>query len=472
MKWIPTPYMLRSVKFLLERGAAALWLEPGMRKSSITLATLKILKTERKGKFKTLIIAPLRVCYLVWPAEREKWDDFHGLKMEVLHGPKKEAALDRDADIYVINPDGLQWLFAALYKRDRWPFDCLVIDESTAFKRTNTQRFKNLKVHLQKFSRRYILTGTPSPNGLLDLFGQIYVLDLGNALGRYITSYRRDFFSPTGYGGYTYVLQKGAEKKIYERVRPLVLRLEAKDYIDLPPIIGLNPPAVVKVVLPPKARKIYDNMEEHLIALVNDDVVKAVNVAVATMKCRQIANGGIYREAAGGPWSLIHDEKTNALEELLEEFNGKPALVAVDFIHDIERLRKRFGKDTPLLGGSSAAELKESARIMAAFNAGDLPLVLANPQSAGHGLNLQGGKAVVFHSLTYNLETYHQFIKRIWRSGQKDTVMLYHICAKETVDQAVMAALKSKDKTQNALLAALKEYSAAKTQPKRRNTIK
>ena len=469
-KWVPLPYMRKALRFMLSRGAAGLLLDPGLRKTSITLAAIKTLK-KQLGGVPFLIIAPLRVCHLVWPKESRKWEEFRELKVEVLHGPKKDEALAREADIYCINPEGLKWLADRMDEGEAPNFYGLVIDESTLFKRSNTGRFKLLKPMLRRFKRRYILTGTPAPNGLLDLFGQAFILDLGNSLGSYITQYRREYFYPTGYGGYTWLPQEGAEDRIYERLAPLMLRMERKDYLDLPPLIGMagaDDEIRVEVELPPKARKTYDELEENLIAEIRGNIVTAVNAGVASMKCRQVANGGLYTDRAQSKWLKVHDAKTDAMSELVEEFNGKPVLVAVDFHHDAERLRKRFGKNTPYLG--AGVSVKEMKRIEAAWNAGDTPVLLMNPASP-HGLNMQDAfeASVVWHSLTWNLEYYLQFIMRIHRSGVKKLVNVHHVVALDTVDEAMMIALARKDGTQGALLRALKEYSEGK---RRRRAMK
>ena len=326
-----------------------------------------------------------------------------------------------------------------------------MVDESTRFKHANTQRFKILKPYLPEFKRRYILTGSPAPNGLLDLFGQIYLLDLGNALGRYITHYRNNYFNQTGFGGYTWVPRAGAKEEIYERLKPLVLRMGAADYLDLPPLV-MNE---VKVTLPEAARKVYDQMEGQLLAAVKDDLVVAANAAAATGKCRQIANGGIYHENKKA--TDLHEAKLDAVEEIVEELSGKPALVAYEYAHDLERLRARFS-GAPWIGGGVTP--KRFREIEAAWNRGEIPVLLAQPQSVAHGLNLQGTEGtVIWHSLTWNLEDHEQFIRRVWRQGQKHRVIVHHIIAENTIDEVIMKTLRAKDKTQRALLDALKNYA-------------
>jgi SNF2 family DNA or RNA helicase len=448
--WTAHKYQREAVKFGVSRATAAFLLDPGLGKTAIELMVFKILKAKGIAE-KMLVVAPLRPCYSVWPEEIKKWEEFKDLTCVVLHGPEKAARLREDVDIYIINPEGLEWL--SKQGVDPW-FDVLVVDESTRFKHANTKRFKLLRPMLPRFKRRYILTGSPAPNGLMDLFGQIYILDLGSTLGRYITHFRLQYFNPTGYGGYTWVPRRGAEEQIYARLRPLALRMSAEDYLELPELIYNT----VTVDLPPPAMKLYKEMETSLIAAVKDGTVIAANAAAATGKCRQIANGGIYHEG-GEKWTDIHEAKLDAVEEIVEELQGKPALIAYEYQHDLSRLLQRFGKDTPHIGGGvGGTRFRE---IEAAWNAGDIPVLLAQPQSVAHGLNLQGtGAAVIWHSLTWNLEDYEQFIRRVWRQGQKERVIVHHVIAKGTIDELIVKMLNAKDKTQRALLGALREHFA------------
>lgn len=465
--WKPHKYQKNAIKFLLEHAAAGLFLDPGLGKTSIVLGATKILK-EQGLLNRVLVIAPLRVCYGVWPAEAQKWNDFHGLKVVVLHGKDKELALRQEADIYVINPEGLDWLLQN-NRLKNLKVDTLVIDESSKFKHTQTRRFKSLKPTLNKFARRWILTGTPAPNGLMDLFGQIYILDLGRAFTPYITKFRLEFFNSIGFGGYTYVPKPGSEERIHELIRPLTLRLEAADYLELPQLIE----NYIHVELPPKVRKTYTEMEEILFAMLdNGELAIAQTAAAASMKCRQIANGGIYKNLDYTPavrsdaWQNLHMEKANATLDLVEELNGQPLLVAYDFEHDRARLLEVLGKDTPYIGGGVSA--KRGAEIEAAWNRGEIPVLLAHPQAAGHGLNLQGScHHVLWHSLTWDLELYEQFNKRVLRQGNKFShVTIHHLVAKNTIDEVMVRAVKGKAKVQNRLLLALKDYRAGITQRK------
>ena len=327
----------------------------------------------------------------------------------------------------------------------------LVIDESSKFKAANTQRFKLLKPMLRGFKRRYILTGTPAPNGMMDLFSQIYILDEGAALGRFITHYRNTYFYPSGFGGYEWKLQEGAEKRIQERVKPLTLRLEAKDYLELPERVENN----IWVDMPDAAWDVYKQMEKEMFAALGRGDIVAANAAVASAKCRQIANGGVYDELQVA--HHIHSAKAEAVKDLVEELQGTPAFIAYDFHHDLERLLKALGKDTPNI---STASPKMLERIEAQWNAGEIPVLLGHPASVGHGLNLQGsGNHVIWHSLTWNFEHYDQFNKRVLRQGNKNShVYVHHIMIENTVDEAILMALRYKDNTQKSLLAGLKEY--------------
>jgi SNF2 family DNA or RNA helicase len=477
--WKPHAYQKKGIKFLLEHAACALLLDPGLGKTSITLGAIKLLKS-KKIINKVLIVAPLRVCHLVWPKELSKWTDFKNLKMVVLHGPNKEELLNQDADIYVINPEGLDWLLGVektkvvgrdgrqrtkvsvdLRRFKKHGFDTLVFDELSKFKHINTGRYKAIKQVLGTFRRRWGLTGSPAPNGLIDLFGQCYVLDQGRTLGEYITQYRSKYFLPS-HNGFGWNIRKGAEQEIYERISPLVLRMAANDYLEMPLLIENN----IMVDLPPKIMEIYQNLEDDLLALLEDKIVTAATSGVASMKCRQVANGGIYLNPevealvklpkSKREWVNLHTEKVDALSDLIEELQGEPLLIAYEFGHDFDRIKTKFGDDIPYIGtGVSTAK---SLEIEAAWNKGELPYLFAHPQSIAHGLNLQEvGRHVCWHSMTWDYELYDQFIRRILRQGNKHKkVFCHHILARDTVDQLMLYALRSKAGGQNAFFDALK----------------
>lgn len=479
--WRPHAGQKKAVKFLLEHAAAALLADPGVGKTSAVYAAFSFLK-KRGLAAKMLVIAPLRPAQLVWPAEREKWKDFGHLRVVVLHGPKKDALLHEEADVYVINPDGLDWLLDAKRITGRsgkiavtcdvrafrkLGFDTLVVDELTQFKNQNSGRFKALKAVIDTFGRRWGLTGTPVPNGLIDLFGQMYVLDQGRAFGQFVTHFRREYFLP-GYDGFSWVLQKGAEDRIYARIKPLALRLDAADYVDMPALVE----DVKRFDLSPAVRKIYDELEEDLFTQIEEDAIVAGNAAAASTKLRQIVSGGLYladadaaslapavtrRKAKGRDWLPLHDEKTDMLTDLVEELQGTPLLVAYDFAHSLERIKDRFGKDVPAIGGGTSP--KRAAELEKAWNRGELPLLVGHPQSIGHGLNLQNaGNHIAWYDETWNRELLDQFNGRIRRQGSKhQTVFVHHFLAHKTLDEKIFYVVKAKGRVQDALLLALKE---------------
>ena len=486
--WTPLKYQLSAAKFLIERAEAGLLMDPGLRKTSCTLAALKVL-FKRKMCRRVLVLAPLRVCYGVWPEEVKKWKDFEHFRVVVLHGPDKDKKLQEDADIYVMNYEGLDWLLGAekvvgktgkvstgysLKNFKTLSPEILVCDESTKLKKSDTARFKSMKQILGKFHRRWILTGTPAPNGLLDLFGQAYVMDQGKSLGPYITHYKSKYFMPVDRMGYTWVPQPGAQEKIYEALAPYVLRLDARDYLELPELIEND----IVVDLPPKVRKIYDDLELDFLALLDSgEVVTSPSTATAIISLRQIANGALYRKAAisddadgfsAGPreWTELHSAKIEALQELIESLQGSPLLVAYAFKHDLARLRAALGKDVPYIG--SGVTGPQTADIVRRWNAGEIPVLLGHPASMGHGLNMQdAGNQVAWFAPNYDLELYDQFNKRVLRSGNTNShVTVHRFIARHTVDEMIVAALRRKAKGQSALLDALKEYRATKPKKK------
>ena len=490
-KWTPHDYQIRTVEHFVSQNQGGMFADPGLGKTSVSLASYKVLKQQGLVDF-AVVVAPILVCYNVWPDEIYKWTDFHGLTHTILHGRNKDSLLadKKTPDLYLMNPEGLEWL------HDNWPKHwkgkriMLVIDESTKFKSSDAVRFKIMKGSsverkkrrkrfksiLKRCDRRYILTGTPAPNGLIDLWGQIYMLDLGAALGEYISYYRNTWFGSTGFQGREYVPVDGAEEQIYEAIAPLVIRLDERDYHEMPPLVGdvtgmSAEPAeggvgVVEMDLPDEMRDLYDEMDQEFLLLLDDGEVTASSAGVASTKLRQIANGGVYLDPRVGEnpslqlrkeFKQLHYTKAEMTAELLEELSGQPTLVAYEFHHDLYRLKHVLGKKTPHIG--KGVPVKESRRIIQAWNAGDLPCLIGQPQSMSHGLNMQdAGRAVIWHSLTWNYENYIQFIRRIWRQGQDNPVFLYHLLMRDTVDYAILYALINKAATENRLLDALKKY--------------
>lgn len=455
-KWKPHSYQKKAVKFALGQAAAMLLLDPGLGKTSITLAIFDTLRREKIAE-RMLVIAPLRVCYQVWPAEAAAWQDFRHLRVGVLHGKDKEKVLANyeDYDILVINPEGLDWLVQkhGTSELRRVFRNCvLTVDELTRFKKATGKRFKLLRGMLPWFIRRYGLTGTPAPNGLLDLFGQAYIMDEGKALGRYITHYKRDYFRPLDPNGWKWAPQVGAEKRIYEALAPLAIRMAARDYLELPEEVMIRH----IVELPKDVRRLYDALEDDLVAKFQAGEIVAGNSAAASTKCRQICNGAVYVDddivslVQGKKRTVmeLHDLKLDAVEELVEDLQGNPLLLAYEFNHDLDRILKRFPK-APYIGKGVSA--KEGARIEAAWNRGEIPLLPAHPASAGHGLNLQKGNAhhVGWFNVPWSLELWKQFLDRVLRQGNTSKRVFNHVfVAKDTVDMLAFYDKTRKNKAQ------------------------
>jgi SNF2 family DNA or RNA helicase len=423
----------------------------GLGKTSICLEGFRQLRAAGEVA-RALVVAPLRVCQLVWPAEAEKWDT--GLRVHVMHGTKGRH-IDADADIYVINTEGLAWLVGDKSRPGPWLTwrdrpDMLVVDESTRFRHPTSQRFRALRRILGHFRRRYILTGTPAPRCLSDLWGQMFLLDQGETLGRTLGDFRQRFMVPVPRDRYfDWVLRRGAEQDIYKAIAPLVLRIDASDVLDLPEVVTTQ----IRVELPRDARRAYDDMKSEMVATLQSGELAAANAGVATSKCRQIANGAVYMDDVA---QTIHSAKADALGDLVDELAGRPLLVAYEYKHDLAAIRRALG-DVPALGGGMS--IAEAHQVTSAWNRGQLPVLAVHPKSAGHGLNLQaGGCHLAWFSLTWDLEDYDQLVARLHRQGQKAVrVMVYQIMARDTVDETVVKTLQRKSRTQTALLDALRE---------------
>ena len=443
MKYKPHKYQEFAKKHIVENPFAALFLDMGLGKTVITLTAIKELLYERFEVNKVLVIAPLRVGRDTWPAEIEKWDHLKGLTYSVAIGTQAErlAALRKKADIYVINRENVPWLV----EKSGMPFDfdMVVIDELSSFKNYTAKRFKSLMSVRNKVSRIVGLTGTPSSNGLMDLFAEFKVLDYGKRLGWYITRYRDKYFVPDKRSAqqiFTYKLKPGAEKQIYEAISDITISMKAEDYLDMPKCIHRQ----VKVKLSDRERALYEELKEQMVVSLGGQEIDAKNAAALTNKLLQMANGAVYDEEHAV--HHIHDRKLDALEDLIEAANGKPVLVGYWFKHDLVRIRERF----------DVRELKTS-QDFADWNAGKIPVGVIHPASAGHGLNLQyGGCTLIWFGLTWSLELYQQTNARLWRQGQKESVVIHHILTEGTMDEMVMRALHRKDQTQTALIDAVK----------------
>ena len=419
----------------------------GLGKTVITMTAIEELIYDRFEVQRVLVIAPKRVAEDTWTREAEKWDHLHLTISPVLGSARERtAALDRQADLYVIGRDNVIWLIELLQKRrNGWPFDMIVIDELSSFKNPQAKRFRALRKALPCTRRVVGLTGTPSPNGLMDLWAEIYLLDQGERLGRTISWYREEFFRPgmrNGYTVYKWEPRKGAQQQIEKRISDICVSMSAADYLQLPERID----NVIPVRLTDPVKQLYDQMEsDQLLQLGEDETVVALNAAAVMSKLLQIANGSVYMET--GEAVRIHERKAEALAEIADT-TAEPVLVFYSFRHDLETIRKWIPDAKTLQGPED----------IAAWNRGEIRVLLAHPASVGYGLNLQdGGHVIVWYGLTWSLELYQQANARLHRQGQEKPVIVHHLIAEGTVDEQVMKALQEKDASQAALLAALKE---------------
>ena len=444
-------YQQFCVDFVEEKPQCALFLDCGLGKTVIALTAISHLLYDSFEVSRVLIVAPLRVARDTWIAELDKWEHLKGLRMERVIGTEKDrvAALSRRAELYVINRENVEWLVKH-YAGRRLPFDMLVIDELSSFKNSKAKRFIALKRVLGKFTRVVGLTGTPAPNGLEDLWPQVFLLDKGQRLGRTMRSYIDMFFStPNSWLPYKHELKPGAEEQIYERIGDICVSMKAGDHIQMPERID----NIVELKLSPREEKLYRQMERDMLLPYADGDILALNAATLAGKLLQLANGACYDEFHNV--RVIHDRKLDALEDLIEAANGKPVLVMYSYQHDLSRIQERFGKYSPE-HPEGVRELK-TASDMADWNAGRIAVAVTQPASTGHGLNLQrGGSTIVWFGLNWSLELYEQANARLWRQGQKDTVVIHHLVVKGTMDEQVMRALHDKAADQNALLAAVK----------------
>lgn len=443
--YTPRPYMEAAIEFGLSRDGAGIMLDPGMGKTGIALAICTVLKAQQEIR-RVLVVAPGRVAKATWFAEGKKWEDFSHLKIvhavEKTEAERKAICLNQSIDIVTINPESLHKILEAPWFPE-CNFDLLIVDESTKFKNTQSKRFKALKKQLRSFKRRIILTGTPVPNGLEDIFGQMYIVDFGQSLGQYITHFRMAYMYQRPGDQWSYYMRPGVEGEIYDKVKERLMRMRAKDHLKMPELIHNTR----YVDLPPALMKQYKELEDDYITKIEETTIAAINPSAAGVKLRQFANGFLYFDPeGGGPRQTLqlHEAKLDELAELKEEMQGRPLLVGYEFIEDARRIMARF-PDAVNLGAA-----KNPAEIIDRFNAGLIPLLLGHPASVGHGLNLQDRcHEVCWYSDTWDLELYIQFIDRVYRQGQSSpTVTVFHISARGTRDEKVAAALEKKDLTQ------------------------
>lgn len=453
MKYTPHSYQAYAIEFIKTHLIALLFLDMGLGKTSICLMAIKELMYRQFSITKVLVVAPLRVARDTWPAEVRKWEEVSGLRVSVLIGTSKEreAALQRNADIYTINRENLKWLVDYLEShRKKWPFDMVILDELSSFKNPKSLRFKALR-RVRPYIKRIVgLTGTPASNGLMDLWAEVAAVDGGKRLGRFIGNYRASYFIPDRMNPYTgivysYSLRPGAEEEIYDRISDITISMKAKDYLHMPEAVMVKH----EVTMDKVEKSVYEKLREELVTTVKGEEITASNAAVLSGKLLQLASGAIYSD--DGKIMNIHEKKLDMLSDLVEQANGKPVLVAYWFKHDHERIMKRLTDD-----GYHPRDLKTSKDIED-WNKGDIEVGLISPASAGHGLNLQeGGHILIWYSMIWSLEMYQQTNHRLDRQGQKEVVSIHHIITKGTVDEEVMKALDEKDLTQEKLIAAVK----------------
>lgn len=449
MRYEPHDYQRYATEYIETHPCSAVLLDMGLGKTSITLSAIADLLFDGFEVHKVLVIAPLRVARDTWSAELKKWDAFRHLTYSVAVGTEAErkAALTRKADIYIINRENVQWLIT----ESRLPFDydMIVVDELSSFKNHQSKRFKALMQVRPKVKRIVGLTGTPASNGLMDLWAEFKVIDMGKRLGRFITQYRLDYFLPDKMNGqiiYSYRPRPGAEELIYRKISDITISMKSTNHLPMPELVSSEYP----VFLDDAERETYDEMRKQFVLALPDGEITAANAAALSGKLCQLANGAIYSET--GEFIEVHDWKLDALEDIIESANGKPLLVAYWFKHDLERIMKRLhARHIPFSKLDSSDSIHR-------WNNGEIPVALIHPASAGHGLNLQtGGSTIVWFGLTWSLELYSQTIARLWRQGQTaETVVVQHIVTDGTIDEQILRALKAKDKTQSALIAAVK----------------
>ncbi len=443
MKYNPHDYQKYATDFIIEKPISAIFLDMGLGKTVISLSAVFDLMLDYFEVSKVLVIAPLRVARSTWPSEINKWEHLKLLSYSVVVGSKKErvAALKEKSHIYIINRENVDWLVnKSGYKFD---FDMVVIDELSSFKSYASKRFKSM-IKVRPLIKRIVgLTGTPSSNGLMDLWAQFRILDFGERLERFITHFRNKYFLPDKRNGmqiFSYKPKDGAKEEIYERISDMTISMTSSDYLDLPECLYNE----VKVELDEKEKLTYKKFKDEMVADFEGKEIDAVNAAALSNKLLQMASGFIYDEEKN--FYEIHNKKLYALEDLIEGANGNPVLIAYWYKSDKIRISKRF----------NVREIKTDKDI-ADWNNGKIPIALIHPASAGHGLNLQdGGSTFIWFSLTWSLELYQQTNKRLYRQGQKNTVIIHHIVASGTIDERVMKSLSCKDKTQVDLIAAVK----------------
>ena len=449
MKFKPHDYQVFTIDQIKKKNKIALILDMGLGKTVCTLTALNDLMYDSFEIGRVLVVAPLRVADMTWTDEVEKWDHLKNLRVAKIIGTAKQRveAVESRADIYIVNRENTKWLIDYyLAKNKKWPYDTIVIDESSSFKNHQSQRFKAIKKAAGVAKRVIELTGTPAPNSLMDLWSQIYLLDQGERLGKNITAYRNRYFEPDKRSRtviFSYRPRPGAEREIYKQIGDVAVSLKAEDHIKMPERVD----NFIKLKMPKNTYGIYKEMENNYLVSIDEEMITATSAGVVANKLLQMANGAVYDEDR--KVVHIHDLKLEALEEIIEDNEGKPIMVLYNYQHDYARLAKRFEKLKP--------RVLETKKDLDDWNSGKIPLLLAHPASMGHGLNLQaGGNIIVWFGLTYSLENYLQANARLYRQGQKETVIINHLITEDTEDENAILRLTQKRMNQDELVRAIK----------------
>jgi len=455
-------YQLRMIEWIKSNRKCAIWAGVGLGKTATTLTAINGLLQENNTHVhsslidKVLIIAPLRVAKYVWPVEITKWEHLSGLTCTVIRGTatQRKKLLNSPAPIHIINKEMVQWLVGEMSDRKEWPYDCVVIDESSAFKNPRSQRFKFLKKANHRITRMIQLSGTPASNGLLDVWSQMYLLDNGDRLGRTFTVYK-DIYFDSDYMGYNWTLKQGSKEQIYEKIKDKCLTLKKEDYLELPPC---NKNIIMLTMADDFSRR-YKELEREFILVMENEAVTAQQAGVLSNKLLQFCGGAVYADGniedgvflqsinASKSWITVSTEKIDALREIVDELSGDPVLVAYNYRHELTRLKEAFPRGREIVSENDINE----------WNKGEIPIMFVHPASAGHGLNLQhGGNNLVWFSLTWDLETYDQLNGRLDRQGQTKPVFIHHLVFRDSIEERILERLENKHITQNDLLNAMK----------------
>lgn len=466
------PYQVRGARFVLHKRYCALFIDMGLGKTVMVLTAIARLLRAKKIE-RVIIVAPLRVVYTVWRQEAKLWQHTRGLRFSVVHGnhTQKVRALQKPAHVYLVNVDNLRWLDDVYGKRNALPFDMLVVDESSMFKKVKTVRFGIMRRRVNDFKRRVVMTGTPTPNGLHEVWPQMYMVDRGLHLGRRYTDFKTDYFDPSGYLGKKLSPKEGSLERVVAETANVVMRLDSADWLDLPKLIEVP----VWVDLPDEARAVYEELETEMFIAFEETGTFVDNPHAAALRnrCAQICGGAIYAEheaTQAKVWQNIHSAKMDAVQELIDELQGEPPIIAYRFRHEAIRLQ-RAHKTFKLVGrgeGRKPSE-REVMQTVVDWNKRKLDGIIAHPASVGHGLNLQhGGRHFIWFSLTESLEQYLQMLKRLHRSGQDRSVINYIILARNTVDEVIFSDVHFKEAQQGRVNNAYRETTFARYMAEKR----